>query len=150
VNWFKLVGATESQVADDWDQKEPHNFTMVYFPWNKPPRHVCRSDRIVLYAVGAGALMATQIVDAPPRLKQRRGPIRSSENRWPHSIEVRTLRYCSPLATAPKLREAALDFAKHYSKRFRNGSHWQITDEEYEQLAAAIDASGRVYRSDAH
>jgi hypothetical protein len=144
VNWFKLVGATDSPVDENWEHTEPGNFTVIHFPWNKPPTKVCSPDRIILYAVG-GRLMATQTVDGPPRIEPRRGPAGSPENRWPHSIQVRTHRFCSPLSSAPELRKVAPDFAEHHSKRFRDGSHWQISDAEYEQLAATIDEVGRPY-----
>ena len=148
MNWFKLVGTTDSPVDDDWGRKEPENFSMIYFPWNKPPKEVCSSDRIILYAVGDRVLMATQTVDGPPYLGPRRGPVGSPRYRWPHSIKVRTDYYCSPLSTAPKLREVAPDFAAKHSKRFRNGSHWRIEDDEYEQLARVVTMAGRPYRAD--
>jgi hypothetical protein len=142
MNWFKLVGATDSPVDDDWEHTEPWNFTQIHFPWNKPPTRISSPDRIILYAVG-GRLMATQTVDSPPRIEPRRGPAGSPENRWPHSIKVRTHFFCTPLNEAPELRIVAADFAARYSSRFRDGSHWRISDVEYEQLAAIIDKAGR-------
>src|ERR1700691_5153547 len=133
MNWFKLVGSTESPVDEDWERTEPGNFTEIHFPWNKPPTRISSHDRIILYAVG-GRLMATQTVDGPPRIMPRRGAVGSQENRWPHLVEVRTHYFCSPLRSAPELRRVAPDFAENHSKRFRDGSHWRITDAEYEQL----------------
>lgn len=48
-------------------------------------------------------------------------------------------------AVAPLLRDVALEVADKYAKRFRNGSHWKIADEEYETLAKAIEAAGAPY-----
>ncbi|MFZ1154673.1 MAG: hypothetical protein WAN93_07200, partial [Solirubrobacteraceae bacterium] len=58
-------------------------------------------------------------------------------------IKVRTHCFCSPPTSAPKLRGVAPDFAERHAKRFRDGSHWRITDAEYEQLAAAIEQDER-------
>jgi hypothetical protein len=146
MNWFKLVGSTEDRLAEDWAHEEAGNFTEVRFPWNKPP-NLWSPGRLILYAVGSTALVATQSVDGPPSIRPRRGPAGSRDYRWPHAIKVKTHYYCSPLATAPLLRTVAPDFADKYAKRFRNGSHWQITDEEYEQLAAAIEEAGQRYQS---
>jgi hypothetical protein len=145
VNWFKLVGATEDPVGEDWERTDSDNFIEIRFPWNKPPTQVCLHDRVILYAVGAGVLMAAQRVVGEPGINPRRGPKGSLDDRWPHTIQVETGDYCSPLASAPKLREVAPDFAERYAKRFRNGSHWRIDDSEYEHLALAIKQTGRRY-----
>src|ERR1700691_1778578 len=144
MNWFKLVGATDSPVDDDWERNESGNFTAIHFPWNKPPTRISSSDRIILYAVG-GKLMATQTVDGPPRIEPRRGPAGSPENRWPHSIKVRTHFFCSPLNEAPELPVVAAEFAARHSSRFRDGSHWRISDDEYELLPPIIGKAGRPY-----
>ena len=149
MNWFKLVGAIGDKVAEDWEHEEPENFVEIRFPWNKPPTQVCRHDRVILYAVEHGALMATQRVVGWPGIKPRRGPNGSLENRWPHTIEVETLHFCSPISSAPKLREVAAGFADRYARRFWNGSHWRISDEDYETLAAAIEAAGHPYAAPA-
>jgi hypothetical protein len=148
MNWFKLVGATGDPAAEDWEHEEPDNFTEIRFPWNKPPTDVWSPGRIVLYAVERGVLMATQTIDGAPSINQRRGPTGSLTNRWPHTIKVKTHRYCSPLTSAPELRTVAPEFAEKYSKRFRQGSHWRITDDEYQQLAAAVERAGRPYRGE--
>ncbi|MGH2864927.1 MAG: hypothetical protein ACRDJX_06720 [Solirubrobacteraceae bacterium] len=57
-------------------------------------------------------LIATQTADGPPYIAPKRGPAGLPEYRWPHSITVKTDYYCSPLASAPKLREVVPDFAK--------------------------------------
>jgi hypothetical protein len=144
---FKLIGATENRVADDWEHKEPHIFTEIRFPWNKPPTNVWSPCQVIIYTVGSGALIATQEVAGPPSIKPRRGPAGSRDNRWPHEIEVKTLYYCSPLSAAPELRDVSPEFADKYRKRFRNGSHWQITDEEYDLLASAVEDAGRPFSS---
>ncbi len=105
--WFKLVGATDSRLAEFWAQDEPFNFTEVWFPWNKSPSNIWRPGRLILYAVGWGVLVAEQDVDGPPQIKPRPGPPGSPTNRWPRRLAVKTLYYCSPLTTAPELREHA-------------------------------------------
>lgn len=144
--WFKLVGATDKPVPPNWEVERPALFTEVHFPWNKPPTDVSNGERIILYAVGSRVLIATQIVDGPPTIAPRRGPVGSDAYRWPHSIDVRTLDYCSPLRNAPKLREIAPEFADRYAGKFREGSHWRIEDAEYAQLAAAIKTAGRTFQ----
>ena len=145
-SWFKLVGATEGfDVADYWAQDQPLYFTEISFPWNKSPADIWKPGRIILYAVGWGVLMAEQSVAGPPKVRPRRGPAGSPQNRWPHTLAVKTLYYCSPLSKAPKLREYAPEFAAKYAKRFWNGSHWEITEAEYRQLAAMIRSWGRPY-----
>jgi hypothetical protein len=143
--WLKLVGATENQVADYWPQDQPFNFTEIWFPWNKPPSDIWQPGRIILYAVGWGALMAEQAVAGPPKIMPRRGPAGSPQNRWPHRLAVKTLFYCSPLSQAPLLRDLAPEIADRYSKRFWNGSHWRISDDEYGQLSAIIRDHGDSY-----
>jgi hypothetical protein len=145
MNWFKLVGATGHQVAEDWEHDDAENFVSIRFPWSKPPSRICLHDRVVLYAVGDGVLMATQRVIGEPGIKPRRGPKGSQDDRWPHTLDVETLFYCSPLSTAPKLRDVAPDVADKYEKKFWNGSHWRITDEEYEQLAHIVEEAGRSH-----
>jgi hypothetical protein len=150
VNWFKLIGATDDPISENWADEEAHNLAEIRFPWNKPPNEVCSPDRIILYAVGSTALIATQCVDGPPHINPRRGPPGSRDRRWPHAIKVKTRYFCSPLSSAPLLRDAASEIADKYAKRFRNGSHWKITDDEYEKLAAAIEGAGRQYRDPAN
>jgi len=145
MNWFKLVGATGDPVDENWAEVEAHNFTEIRFPWNKPPTEVCSPDRFVLYAVGSTALIATQTVDGPPSIRPRRGAAGSRDDRWPHAVKVKTRFFCSQLSSAPLLRDVAPEIADKYAKRFRNGSHWKITDEEYETLAMAIEGSGCRY-----
>jgi len=141
--WFKLVGATDKPVPPNWAEERPDIFTEIHFPWNKPPTDVSNGERMIVYAVGSRVLIATQTVDGPPRIVPRRGPVGSNEYRWPHSVTVKTHSYCSPLSSAPKLREVAPDFAERYATKFREGSHWRIEDDEYAELAAAIEAAGR-------
>lgn len=145
-NWFKLVGSTEDPVAEDWEHEGPEMFTEVRFPWNKGPKDIWAPGRLILYAVGSRVLVAVQTVDGPPQFNPRRGPPGSTTNRWPHTIRVRTHYYCSPLSSAPQLRDVSPEFADRYAKRFREGSHWKISDDEYEPLEAAIKKAGREYR----
>lgn len=142
--WFKMVGATEKPVPSDWERERRELLTEIYFPRNKPPSSISNGERIILYAVGSRVLIATQnAVKALP--KQRDGDPNSDEYRWPWGLVVRTHYYCSPIASAPKLREVAPDFDERYSKNFWEGSHWKIDEPEYEKLAAAIEAAGRPY-----
>jgi hypothetical protein len=55
-------------------------------------------------------------------------------------------RRCSRLS-APKLRDVYPEFADKYSHLFRNGSHWRITDAEFDKLADGIRQAGRRYSS---
>jgi hypothetical protein len=150
MKWFKLVGATEEPIKEDWEHKEPQLFSKLQFPWNKRPRDFSNGEPIIVYAVGDRVLIATQTVEGPPKLAERRGSVGSPEHRWPHSIPVVTHYYCSPLKSAPKLREVAPDFAKRYAGKFREGSHWRIDDAEYAELAAAIEEEGRPFRPGAN
>jgi hypothetical protein len=143
--WFKLVGTSKEPVPPKWAVERPDLFCEIRFPWNKPPRDLSNGEQIIVYAVGTRVLIASQTIDGPPRLRPRRGPIGSPQNRWPHSISVKTEFYCSPLSSAPVLREVAPDFTHRYASRFRDGSHWRIEHDEYALLAAAIEASGRSY-----
>lgn len=147
MNWFKLIGSTDNQVAENWADEEAHNLTEIRFPWNKPP-DLWTPGRVILYAVGSTALIAAQSIDGPPSKRSRRGPPGSDDDRWPHRIKVKTHYYCSPLSTAPRLRQVAPEFADKYAKLFRNGSHWKIENEEYERLADAIEAAGQPYREE--
>jgi len=143
--WFKLVGATEEPVPPNWEIERRDIFTKLNFPRTKPPNKVSNGEPIIVYAVGSRVLIATQIVQRSSGRK-RSGPPGSREYRWPWEIEVKTHHFCSPLKDAPKLREVAPDFAKRYAGKFWEGSHWEIDEPEYAELAAAIEAAGRPYR----
>jgi hypothetical protein len=148
MNWFKLVGTTKDPVPPDWEHEDPGMFTRLHFPRNKRPNKLSNGERIVVYAVRHGLLIATQTVESTaPASRERKGAPGSPEHRWPWEIWVKTHAYCSPLASAPALREVAPDFADRHSNKFRDGSHWPITDAEYLQLAGAIEANGRFYES---
>jgi hypothetical protein len=140
MNWFKLVGATEDQVHEHWDEDESEMFTRVHFSAGKPPTSIFNKDRMVLYAVGSKVLIATQTVVASPGVHYTDG------RRWPWEITVTTHDYCAPLSKAPKLREHVPEVAERYAKKFWEGSHWEIDDGEYEQLASAVAATGRPYQ----
>jgi hypothetical protein len=141
--WFKLVGAIEKPVPPCWETERPDLFTEIYFPRKKPPTDVANGERIILYAVGDRVLIATQtVVSALPKRRGKRG---SDEFRWPWGLRVETHFFCSPLKSAPGLHEIAPEFDDRYAKRFRRASHWEIDEPEYDQLASAIEASGRRY-----
>jgi hypothetical protein len=149
VKWFKLVGATDDPVHEDWEHVEPGIFTRLHFALTKPPNRLSNGEPIIIYTVVSGALIATQTVDGPTPPTKRSDQADARVRRWPWEIVVETHHYCSPLKSAPKLREVAPDFAKKYAALFREGSHWQIDDDEYQRLAAAIEAAGRPYRQPA-
>jgi hypothetical protein len=117
----------------------------VRFPWNKPPDDIWAPGHLILYAVGSGALIADQQVDGPPQIRPRRGAPGTPNNRWPHKLTVKTEYLCSPVSAAPKLRDVAPEFADHYKARFWNGSHWKISEDEYEQLASIIRSFGAPF-----
>lgn len=140
--WLKLVGSTESPVQGYWNLDRPELLSEIRFPWNKPPGDIWAPGHLILYAVGAGTLIAIQAINGPPQLLPRRGAPGTPENRWPHKVAVRTEWLCSPVEAAPVLRDQAPDFAAKYERRFWNGSHWKIDDEEFETLAAIIRTTG--------
>jgi hypothetical protein len=142
--WFKLVGATEEPVPPNWEIERPDIFSKLHFPRNKPPSKVSNGESIIVYAVGSQVLIATQTVQRSPG-RRRSGPPGSRAYRWPWEIDVKTHHFCSPLKDAPKLREVAPDFAKRYAGKFREGSHWEIDEPEYAELAGTIEAAGRPY-----
>ncbi len=142
MSWFKLVGSTENPVPNYWDSDRPDLLTEIRFPWNKPPDNIWAPGNLILYPVGAGALIAVQQVNGPPQLRPRRGAPGTPDNRWPHKVAVLTKCFCSPVSDAPKLREAAPEFAEKYKGRFWNGSHWSIEDSEYKLLAGIIESAG--------
>lgn len=149
MNWFKLVGSTESPVGKNWAEEEPWIFTKVHFPRNKRPNKISNGELIVIYAVASKVLLATQtVVSTAPASKERKGTPGTDEHRWPWEIWVHTHYYCSPLEDAPVLREVAPEFAERHAKKFREGSHWPIEDSEYAQLATAVQECGRPYNVD--
>ena len=149
VKWYKLVGSTTlgQQVDEDWEHNDPGNFTEIRFPWNKPPTQVCLHDGVIVQAVVDTGLMAVQKVVGQPGINPRRGPRGSLNDRWPHTIQVETEFFCSPLKSAPKLRDIYPEFAEKYAHLFRNGSHWRISEAEFDKLAEAIRQAGRPYSS---
>jgi hypothetical protein len=120
VKWYKLVGSTTpgQQVDEDWEHKDPGNFTAIRFPWNKPPTQICLHDGVIVQAVVDTGLMAVQRVVGQPGINPRRGPKGSLNDRWPHTIEVETECFCSPLKSAPKLRDVYPAFADKYGAPF--------------------------------
>jgi hypothetical protein len=146
MKWFKLLGSTEDPVKEDWEHDEPWIFTKMHFARTKRPTRISNNEQIIAYAVVSMTLIATQtVVATKPASKERKGPAGSDEDRWPWEIDVTTQFYCSPLKTAPKLRDVAPEIAERYAKLFRDGSHWPLDDFEYDKLAAAIEAAGRPY-----
>jgi hypothetical protein len=142
MSWLKLVGSTENPVPDYWNVDRPDLLSEIRFPWNKPPSDIWAPGWLILYAVGTGALIAIQSVDGPPQLLPRRGAPGTPENRWPHKLAVKTECVCSPVSSAPRLRDTAPEIAARYRSRFRNGSYWKIDNGEYELLAEIIQAAG--------
>lgn len=142
MGWLKLVGSTENPVPNHWEVDRRDLLTEIRFPWNKPPSDIWAPGTLILYAVGSGALIAVQSVDGPPQLLPRRGAPGSPEHRWPHKLAVKTELVCSPVDEAPTLRDAAPDIADHYRKRFRNGSHWKLENDELDRLRAIVSAAG--------
>jgi hypothetical protein len=141
--WFKMIGSTETPVVGDWAADRPDLLGEIRFPWNKPPSDIWSPGQLIIYAVGAGSLIAIQEVNGPPQLRPRRGAPGTVENRWPHKLAVKTTWFCSPVEQAPKLREEAPKFAAKYESRFWNGSHWPITSEEYAMLAGIVCSAGK-------
>jgi len=145
--WFKLVGAIDDPVDENWAEVSQEIFTEIHFPRNKRPNKLSNGERVILYAVGTKVLIATQTVASTlPASRERQGLPGSPEYRWPWRIDVETHHFCSPLEDAPKLRSVSPEFAERYAGKFWEGSHWEIDEPEYAELAAAIEAAGRPYR----
>lgn len=144
--WFKLVGATDKLMPQNWVEDRAGLLTKIHFPRNKRPIKLSNGERVILYAVGHKALVATQTVkDTHGASKKRHGPPGSDAYRWPWELDVTTHYYCSPIKDAPLLRDVAPGFVAHYAGKFWEGSHWDIEEPEYELLAAAIETAGRRY-----
>lgn len=145
--WFKLVGAVDDPVDENWAEVSKEIFTEIHFPRNKRPNKLSNGEGVILYAVGTKVLIATQTVASTlPASRERKGLPGSPEYRWPWQIDVETHHFCSPLKDAPKLREVAPEFARRYAGKFWEGSHWEIDEPEYKKLAAEIEAAGRPFQ----
>jgi hypothetical protein len=142
VAWFKLIGSSENPIPEYWDRDRPDLLSEVRFPWNKPPSDIWRPGKLIIYAVGAGTLVAIQSVTGAPQVLPRRGAPGSADQRWPHKLAVTTDVICSPTSKAPNLHDLAPEFAARHRAKFRNGSHWKIEVEEYDELAALIVRAG--------
>jgi hypothetical protein len=57
-------------------------------------------------------------------------------------MDVETHSFAANLQNAPQLKAVLPEFMDKYRKLFRNGSHWLITDEEFDALEQAILTAG--------
>jgi hypothetical protein len=149
-NWFKLVGATPRSdddpiraLPDDWEVEIPSLKTIMRFPKHRAPKDIMDNDRLIAYAVGKGKLFAVQTRNGDIRMRKPYGPAGSVTFRYPNELDVVTHAWVGDLRRAPLLSDVRPDFTTTYKKKFWNGSHWRISDEEYAALEAAIVQAGQ-------
>lgn len=140
--WFKLVGVTGGPVPDRWLEEEASLRDLMRFPKHRQPTNISNYEGLIAYAVGKRRLFAGQRRAGAIRINQPTGPKDSVTYRWPHEMEVETFAWVGDLRNAPDLGAAFPEFMEKYRKNFWNGSHWQITDDEFEALQTAILAAG--------
>lgn len=138
--WFKLVGVSGpgGQVPDDWMVDERSLFDLMRFPKHRQPTNISNYEGLIAYAVGKQKVFAAQRRAGGIRINAPSGPEGSVTWRWPHEADVETFAWVADLGDAPLLGDVLPDFTTKYKKSFWNGSHWQITDEEWDALQAAI------------
>lgn len=141
--WFKLVGATGGAVPDRWTIEEPSLFDLMRFPKHRQPTKISNYNGLIAYAVGKRKVFAAQRRAGALRIQAPYGPEGSVTYRWPHEMEVETFAWVADLRHAPDLTSVLPDFTDKYRKYFRQGSHWQITDEEFDVLQNAIISAGQ-------
>lgn len=108
------------------------------FPKHRQPSNVSNYEGQIAYAVGKYKVFAAQRRAGGIRINPPSGPKGSVTYRWPHEMDVETFAWVSDLRDAPDLRVVLPEFMEKYRKNFWNGSHWQITDDEFKALQAAI------------
>ena len=140
--WFKLVGVTGGHVPDNWVEEEASLRELVRFPKHRRPTNISNYEGLVAYAVGKRKVFAAQRRAGAVRINEPSGPRGSVTYRWPHEMQVETFAWVADLRDAPDLGVAFPDFMEKYRKNFWNGSHWQITDDEFVAIQAAILAAG--------
>lgn len=140
--WFKLVGVTGGPVPDRWTEVEASLFEVMRFPKHRQPANISNYEGLIAYTVGKQKIFATQRRAGAIRINEPTGPKDSVTYRWPHEMEVETFAWIADLRTAPTVDDVLPGFTEKYRKNFWNGSHWQITDEEFAALEAAIVATG--------
>jgi hypothetical protein len=140
--WFKLVGVTGGAVPDLWTVEEASLFEVMRFPKHRQPTNIANYEGLIAYAVGKAKVFAAQRRAGAVRINAPSGPIGSATYRWPHEMEVETFAWVPDLRDAPTVETAAPGFMANYGKLFRQGSHWRITDEEFDALEAAILTAG--------
>lgn len=143
--WFKLVGVTgvpNGQVPDLWTEEEASLRELMRFPKHRKPENISNYEGLIAYAVGKQKVFAAQRRQGAIQINPSTGPKGSVTDRWPHLMEVETFAWVSDLRDAPAIGDVLPDFTHKYRKNFWNGSHWQITDDDFEALQAAILAAG--------
>lgn len=140
--WFKLVGVTGGSVPDLWTEDESSLFVVMRFPKHRQPSNIADYEGLIAYAVGKGKVFAVQRRAGAVRINPPSGPEGSVTHRWPHEMDVETFAWVPDLRVAPAIEAACPGFMAKYKKNFWNGSHWRITDEEFDLIEAAILAAG--------
>jgi hypothetical protein len=140
--WFKLVGVTGGRVPANWIDDEPSLRELMRFPKHRQPTNMSNYEGLIAYWVGEQKVFAAQRRAGSIRINDPSGPKGSVTHRWPHEMEVETFAWVAELRDAPLVSDVLPEFMEKYRKNFWNGSHWQITDDEFEALQAAIISAG--------
>ena len=140
--WFKLVGVTGGRVPDVWTENESSLLDLMRFPKHRQPSNIANYEGLIAYWVGSGKVLAAQRRAGAVRINSPSGPKGSVTDRWPHELEVETFGWVGDLRSAPSVESAVPGFMAKYKKNFWNGSHWRITDEEFDAFEAAILSAG--------
>ena len=140
--WFKLVGVTGGPVPDPWTVEEPGLFDLMRFPKHRKPTNISNYNGLIAYAVEKRKVFAAQRREGDIRIKAPYGPKGSVTDRWPNEMDVETFSWVADLRDAPDLSTVLPDFTTNYRKYFWNGSHWEITEDEFQALQAAIIEHG--------
>lgn len=138
--WFKLVGVSGpgGQVPDLWTVAEASLRDLMRFPKHRQPTNISNYEGLIAYAVGKQKVFAAQRRQGAIQINTPSGPKGSVTDRWPHVMEVETFAWVPDLRDAPTPDDVLPGFMEKYRKNFWNGSHWQIADDEWDTLQAAI------------
>jgi hypothetical protein len=136
--WLKYVGETESPLSVLWWTAAPEILTAVYFSARKYPKGVTVGNTLIYYAVGRGKIvgvatvmgLASEAFDRPKHwsLEKRR--------RFTWAMPVEIAFKCPCDARAP-------DVSEFYPYRLRQQSLLSLTDEQGEDMSAAIKSTER-------
>ena len=115
---------------------------LMRFPKHRRPDNVSNYEGVIAYAVGKRKVFAAQRRAGAIRINPPTGPKGSVTFRWPHEMDMETFAWVPDLRVAPTPESVVYGFMEKYRRNFWNGSHWQITDDEFAALQAAIISAG--------